>query len=1157
MEFSVTSKISRLTYCQIEYGGKNGYGNIYCSFYNVLPIIDSCIISNSSSDGIHSIYPSSSVVFNIHNCTISDNDGYAVSTVPMIDMENNTFYGNHKDEICIFGCQNNVLGISQDITWRNQGIPYLITTGNLLIGDSSLGAGKLTIEAGVTVKFDEKKSIIIGDPNINTINGCLQAKGTEGAYITFTSNQLSANPGDWGYIKFAELSQNSYLRYCKIEYAGNDGSAKPAIWCAGSAPEIYNVDISNVYSHGIMCEPNSGMNIPSSATITYTTIIAGTTSCEVDASAIFSRQSYPWIGSSTLMKSKYGIYCEAPSLPSFYPTIINSNIIGNTGFGVYNYNDNYGTVTARYNWWGSSTGPYHNPNNLNGGGDWVSAGVDYSNWIGTDKVPPSPITLKIWDKESVKVDTVILHWLPTGDDFTVGTPTYYVINYATTSIGTVNWGKVPGSKTLNPNQISMEDKEGKSYYCYSVGPLIPMTSYFFSIKAVDDAGNWSNLSNCVGTTTNATFERPVIQPTISNGNTWVKMTIENRDIKEAGIWLFYGTRTPVSSADYIKRIDIGTLSSPGSTETTVSNLTNGQVYYFVAYAYDPGSKTNQVLWSPKSEQVTGNPTVISTVTITGATKTIVGGTVTYTVQGYGSFGDELTNLAYTWNRTPISLGTFSDVNNSCPNFYVGTKTMSGILTVQVTDGGATITTHLSITLLAGTPTTVWILDKSGVSVTGATTTAGGSLFFMGSGTDTYGNPVDTFENYSWQTTIGTITPTGTSTTLTGNKASIGTLTLKADGTQTSIEVTIYPTTTTKFIFADIPSPQKLAVPFDITLNSADEFDNLTQDNNITGTVSLTISNGTTTFMSLTSGVGTKSLSLNLPGSYTIYARGTFTNVLEGMSNPFFVETGTPTQFIFSMPTGTISVSAVGTTTITAYLADNNGFPVGTAGVECTLSVNILTGNAGTLGTTTVLTDANGQITTTYQVGTKSGSAVEIVLTTSAFGTITGTSSVIITKSGPLAKFKFDEIDVQTAGVSFCGTITAKDAYDNTADEFNGTASLSVFGFPPIIGTITPCQTGTFTNGIWAGSMTITTAFATVTIIATYSINVAGFSNLFCVIPGPLHHINLTPDYATTTIEGTISFTCQGKDEYNNDIEGLTYTWESILPLIFITHRYTE
>jgi len=1153
-----SSKISRLTYCQIEYGGRNRPGNIYCHNYFSLPLIATSTIANSSSNGIYAGNPTIPTIFHIYNCMIRDNERYPVSTDPMIDMENNTFINNGggdplRNVIRIFG--GSYGGISQDITWHNPGIPYLISNGKLLIGDQ-YGAGTLTIDAGVTIKVDTNNSIIIGYEN-SLNNGCLQANGREASEIIFTSNQANPNHGDWGYIKFDAYSQNSFLKYCKIEYAGNDNinigtqGAQPAVQCVKSAPEISYVDISKVYSDGICCGEAS------SPTINYSTIVAGTCSYGgKEASAIYSQNASPIIGSSTVMKSKYGLYCDNNTGQFFvYPTIVNSNIIGNT-IGVHNADTDLegkrGSVTAKHNWWGTSTGPYNDQNNPTGGGDRVSNYVDFYPWLGIDTVPPGQITLEFKDN-SVEVATITLRWQPTGDDFLIGTPIYYVINYATYTITKENWGtKTVGSITLKVEDITPDNTR---YYSYDVGPLIPRTTYFFGIKAVDEAGNWSPLSDCIGTTTKATFDPPIIyRNNVVNGNGKVTLIIQNGDTSnEIGLWIYYGSQTGVSWEKYDGVIDAGTVATSGSTDTTISDLTNGQLYYFVAYAYDPASKTDKTKWSLASNVVIGSPTILTYATITGSLKVIVNTTGTYLAKGLGSFGEPLDQiLRYTWSITPENLGlltpvvgTETGVNGTSTIFTAGTKAMTGSLTVVITDGTETVSNTITITLLAGSATTLKINTPQGAIIT-----AGGILTFTSEGYDNWNNQVDG-SNFFWQIepNLWIITPTsGATTTLTGTKATSGTLTLAADGTQTSIRVTILPTSTTKFIFAEIPSPQKLAIPFDIALYSVDKYDNYSQDDKISGSVSLTITSlppkGTTlATMTVVSGFGTKSISITLLGTYTILARGTFTDsiILEGISNLFRIESGTPTQFIFSLPSGTISLPPAGTTTITAYLADSSGIRIDTAGVECSLSIQPETVNAtGTLGTLTTWTDDKGEISTLCQVGTTSDSQIKVIITTLAFGGFTGTSPLIITRGGQIARFEFDEIGTQTAGVSFWGTITAKDSYGNRTD-FVGTTTLSLPN-----GTITPTETTAFgTNGVWIGTMTITTAMSNVVIMATHSSGAYGTSNPFKVTSGPLYHINISPTYTTTPIEGTISFTCQGKDEYGNDIEGVIYTWESM------------
>jgi hypothetical protein len=114
----------------------------------------------------------------------------------------------------------NVSGpITSDTTWTIAGSPYIVT-GNVLVGNGVA----LTIEPGVTVKFDSDKSL--------QIDGTLIAIGTSDNRITFTSNEPTPAPGDWGYILFSDASTDalydasdnyisgSILEHCIVEYAG-------------------------------------------------------------------------------------------------------------------------------------------------------------------------------------------------------------------------------------------------------------------------------------------------------------------------------------------------------------------------------------------------------------------------------------------------------------------------------------------------------------------------------------------------------------------------------------------------------------------------------------------------------------------------------------------------------------------------------------------------------------------------------------------------------------------------------------------------------------------------------------------------------------------------------------------------------------------------
>jgi nitrous oxidase accessory protein NosD len=62
-------------------------------------------------------------------------------------------------------------------------------------------------------------------------------------------------------------------------------------------------------------------------------------------------------------------------------SIYDNNISGNTQYGIsVEATATGGPLDAECNWWGSITGPYHDPSNLLGLGNSVSDNVDYENW---------------------------------------------------------------------------------------------------------------------------------------------------------------------------------------------------------------------------------------------------------------------------------------------------------------------------------------------------------------------------------------------------------------------------------------------------------------------------------------------------------------------------------------------------------------------------------------------------------------------------------------------------------------------------------------------------------------------------------------------------------------------------------------------------------
>jgi lysophospholipase L1-like esterase len=104
-----------------------------------------------------------------------------------------------------------------------------------------------------------------------------------------------------------------------------------------------------------------------------------------------------------------------------------------------------------------------------------------------DNISPAMITdLAV---ESVTSRTALVSWTATGDDGNVGTADWYDLRYSTLPITGLNFGNAIQA-VGEPNPLPSGSAEE-----YMVGGLSPSETYYFALKAMDEAGNPSPLSN--------------------------------------------------------------------------------------------------------------------------------------------------------------------------------------------------------------------------------------------------------------------------------------------------------------------------------------------------------------------------------------------------------------------------------------------------------------------------------------------------------------------------------------------------------------------------------------------------------------------------------------------------------------------------------------
>lgn len=137
--------------------------------------------------------------------------------------------------------------ISASATWNLAGSPYIIN-GTVNIYGTAIPV--ITIEPGVTVKFNSGAALIIGHPNVTTYKGGMIVNGTETQPVLFTANSDTPSPGFWNYIRCNQymLADNVVFNYANFEYGG---SSNGLFDVNGGNPKFYNCTFRNSANYGM------------------------------------------------------------------------------------------------------------------------------------------------------------------------------------------------------------------------------------------------------------------------------------------------------------------------------------------------------------------------------------------------------------------------------------------------------------------------------------------------------------------------------------------------------------------------------------------------------------------------------------------------------------------------------------------------------------------------------------------------------------------------------------------------------------------------------------------------------------------------------------------------------------------------------------------
>ena len=202
--YGSTLSNSSMTYCEIHYAGQGDYPAVNLDKKITM---NNCKIKNAKKIGVFSAEGFESFTGN----TIEDVGTHAIE----IGIVGISTLGSNNSITCepnygIKVREGNISGPTATIT--EQTVPYYID-GSITVEQT------LNIQPGVILKFHADTWIDFGYYESTTLN----AVGTAEKPIIFTTAAASPAPGAWhGIFFYSNTTQNTTMKYCIVEYAGDE-----------------------------------------------------------------------------------------------------------------------------------------------------------------------------------------------------------------------------------------------------------------------------------------------------------------------------------------------------------------------------------------------------------------------------------------------------------------------------------------------------------------------------------------------------------------------------------------------------------------------------------------------------------------------------------------------------------------------------------------------------------------------------------------------------------------------------------------------------------------------------------------------------------------------------------------------------------------------
>lgn len=332
---------------------------------------------------------------------------------------------------------------------------------------------------------------------------------------------------------------------------------------------------------------------------------------------------------------------------------------------------------------------------------------------------------------------------------------------------------------------------------------------------------------------------------------------------------------------------------------------------------------------------------------------------------------------------------------------------------------------------------------------------------------------------------------------------------------------------THFAFSATPTSATAGTAFNFTITALDGNNNPFPS--YSGTVHFSSSDLQAELpmdTTLVNGTGTFSARLKTASDQTLSATDTVNTSLTGSSGPVTVSPSSATHFQVSAPASATAGDSFHFT-VTALDAFQNTATDYNGTVQFSSSAG-----AVTLPSNSTLTNGTGS----FSAILKSSGDQTITATDTVSNTITGKSNPITVSAAAATHFSVSAPASATAGTAFDFTVTALDAFENPATNYNGLVHFSSSDNAASLP-----SNSSFTNGSDTFSATFKNAGdQTLTAVDTVMSSITGLSNDIAVNAGAATHFSVVaPGIATAGSPASFSVTAE--DAFDNAATGYSGT----------------